>query len=163
MTVDDSHFVLAMWQFNSRDDVGFSFIFLREYYENLLILIIFIKMLQQKQLGDNWAFVQGLLRVTCRPEVSMTVSYSEKNPSMIHSFIYLLFAYLVKPHHIMCLLLCVTTAGPSRGAGQNACLLLPHSLSAVGAEHQRRLHSVGLLQQESGENTLLGNKKLIDV
>lgn len=102
MTVDDSHFVLAMWQFNSRDDVGFSFIFLREYYENLLILIIFIKMLQQKQLGDNWAFVQGLLRVTCRPEVSMTVSYSEKKPiydSFIYLFVICLFSKTT-PHYV---------------------------------------------------------------
>lgn len=43
------------------------------------------------------------------------------------------------------------TGESCRGAGQDACPLLSQSLSAVGAEHQCRLHPLGVLQQESGE------------
>lgn len=50
--------------------------------------------------------------------------------------------------------MCVCVTGrSSRGAGQDACPLLSQSLSAVGTEHQCRLHPLGLLQQESGEYT----------
>lgn len=46
---------------------------------------------------------------------------------------------------------CVITGRSSRGAGQDARALLSQSVSAMGAQHHRRLHPLGLLQQESGE------------
>lgn len=49
--------------------------------------------------------------------------------------------------------MCVITGRSSRGAGQDACPLLPQSLSDVGTEHQCCVHPLGLLQQEFGKIT----------
>lgn len=53
--------------------------------------------------------------------------------------------------------MCVITGCSSRGADQDARSLLPQSLPALGAKHHCSLHTVGLLQQESGEGTTTWN------
>lgn len=96
----------------------------------------------QKNVGDNWNFVEELLKLTCNPKVSAGCSFGHRTIKEC----YILRCRLNR------LSVCVAvTARFTGGTHQDARSLLSQSQPAVGTQHQRCFHSLGVLQQESGE------------
>lgn len=84
--------------------------------------------------------MEELLKLTCNPKVGPGSTFS--------------FSTIEERYILTCRLIRLSVRATARStgrAGPDACSLLPQPQPAVGTQHQGRFHSVGVLQQESGE------------